>query len=254
MFTLPKPTLGNVTAISIPTTNLEASLRFYQQLGFAELFRADLPFPWIKISDGALLIMLKNNGKHHLSLTYYAQDHSGTVKNIEKAGIEISQLIEENDLEVRYMLTSPDGLEVCLVTLPHFFEQPEGPTMLTTPQEDYFNPEKYTNKVCGMFGELAHPVADLEKSIEFWAKLGFVAVSKFTSPYPWVIVTDGLSVVGLHQTNQFTQPAITYFAADMKDKIARLKENGVQGFTNQNDTNTTLKTPEGQLINLFGLG
>lgn len=254
MITLPKPTLGDVTAISIPSTDLEASLKFYQQLGFTELFRADLPFPWIKISDGAVLIMLKNNNKNHLSLTYYAPDHTHTVTALKDAGIEISESVEENDFEVRFIITSPDGLRICLVNLPHFFDQPEGPIMLTTPPDDYNKPEKYVNQTCGMFGELAHPVINLEKSLEFWAKLGFTFVSKYSSPYPWAIVSDGLAVVGLHQTEQFTQPAITYFAADMKDKIAHLRAEGFNCFTNENDTNTTLKTPEGQLINLFGLG
>ena len=54
-FTLPKPKLGDVTAITITTPDLEKSVQFYKLLGFTELLRADFPFPWVQISDGALL-------------------------------------------------------------------------------------------------------------------------------------------------------------------------------------------------------
>lgn len=126
--------------------------------------------------------------------------------------------------------------------------------MLQLPNEDYFRPEKYVNKSIGMFGELAHPVADLERSISFWEQLGFNAVSRFTAPYPWAIVTDGLSVVGLHQTDRFVWPAITYFASDMQDKIRLLKDTSLSGFTDQEGANATLVTPEKQHIFLYSLG
>lgn len=48
MFSFSKPKLGDVSAITIASTDLAASLAFYQQLGFSELYRADFPFPWIR--------------------------------------------------------------------------------------------------------------------------------------------------------------------------------------------------------------
>src|SRR6185369_3191440 len=102
--------------------------------------------------------------------------------------------------------------------------------MLGMAQEDYFKPEKYPNKVCGLYGEFAHPVADIRQSIEFWKLLGFDVISEFTSPYSWAIMSDGLSVVGLHQTTHFTTPAITFFAADMRHKIRKLKEKGLTDY------------------------
>jgi hypothetical protein len=126
--------------------------------------------------------------------------------------------------------------------------------MLTMSPADYFNPDKYPNKVCGLFGEFAHPVVDLDKAIEFWAKLGFKAVSKFTSPYPWAILSDGLGIVGAHQTTHFSYPAITFFAADSKDKIAALKEAGVTGMVEEGPANAVLTTPEQQHIFLYKLG
>ena len=250
---LPKPILGEITALTINTADLESSLAFYQKLGFSELFRADWPFPWIQITDGVLLIMLRKDPKPYLALTYYVKNIDKVTTLLEKKGIAFAQKPKKTDTLKRYLLQSPDGLNISLVSIVDGFAQPPGPGMLQMEQQDYFKPDKYINKTCGLFGELAHPVNDLDKSLTFWELLGFKAVSKFTSPYPWAIITDGLSIVGLHQTTGFSYPAITFFAADMQSKIAALKKAGLKKFTDRGQGNSLLTTPEQQHIFLFPL-
>ena len=126
--------------------------------------------------------------------------------------------------------------------------------MLTIPQEDYFKPDKYVNQTIGMWGEFAEPVKDLEASIGFWNKLGFVVLSKYQSPQPWAILSDGLAIIGLHQTTEFSEPTMTFFAADMKDKLAKLKENGLEIYKEFGAKNAVVKTPESQYLNLFCFG
>lgn len=254
MLPLPMSKLGNASAITITSPDLETSFRYYQKLGFAEIMRSDFPFPWIQVSDGALLIMLRSDTNPYIALTFYGQDHTGIVAELQEAGISFTEMPKPTDMVKRYLMKSPDGLNITLVTVPGGFEQPPGPTMLNMQQQDYFNPAKYVNKTCGMFGEFAHPVTDLGLSIVFWEKLGFVVLSKFSSPYPWAILSDGLAVVGLHQTKHFSYPAITFFAADMKEKIDRLKAEGLTGYHESGPANIILTTPEKQHINLFKLG
>ena len=254
MLQLPTPFLGEVTALTITTPDLEVSLKYYQALGFTELYRAEWPFPWIQISDGVLLIMLRKDPQPYLALTYYVKNVEKVAKELEGKGITFATKPKPKDPVKRYLFLSPDGLNISLVGMIDGFKQPAGPGMLTMPQADYFNPEKYVNKTCGMFGELAHPVVDLDKSITFWELLGFKALSRHESPYPWAILSDGLSIVGLHQTTNFAYPAITYFAADMAAKIAKLKTNGLTSFTEESNGNLNLTTPEGQHIFLYSLG
>lgn len=249
-----KPILGDVTAFTITTPDPEQSLAFYQKLGFSELFRSDFPFPLIQISDGAIQIMLRKDNTPYIALTYYVLNIDAVVADLEAKGIEFAYRPSKADAITRYLIKSPDGLTVSLVGMINGFAQPAGPTMLKMDQKDYFNPEKYVNKACGMFGEFAHPVTDLEQSLAFWEKLGFKSVTKFTSPYPWAIVSDGLSVVGLHQSKHFNYPAITYFAADMQDKIAKLKEAGLTDIKDQGPANAVVTTPEQQHIFLYKLG
>ncbi|HEU4717518.1 MAG TPA: hypothetical protein VFU15_06785, partial [Bacteroidia bacterium] len=72
--------------------------------------------------------------------------------------------------------------------------------------------------------------------------------------YPWAILSDGLAVLGLHQTTHFSHPTITFFAADMKEKIDQLKKDGLENYSEQSPASITVITPEQQRINLFKMG
>ena len=254
MFNFPKAKLGDVTAITIATTELEKSLNYYRQLGFAELYRADFPFPWIQISDGALLIMLRQDKNPYIALTYYVKEMENVIADLKQAGIALKAMPIPDKMIQRNLISTGEGHNITLVTYVEGFAQPAGATMLTMQPRDFSNPGKYANKTCGIFGEFAFPVKNLDDSILFWEKLGYKSLSKRSSPYPWAILSDGLGIVGLHQTNNFSDPTITFFASDMKDKIEQLKNSGVDNFTESGDGNIVLTTPEQQKINLFKLG
>jgi predicted lactoylglutathione lyase len=173
---------------------------------------------------------------------------------LESKDISFAQKPKAADMVKRYLFRSPDGLNISLVSLMDGFTQPAGPTMLRMEQSDYFNPDKYVNKACGMFGEFAHPVADLDASLAFWEKLGFTFASKFTAPYPWAIISDGLAIVGLHETRSFDYPAITFFAADMKEKVEKLKAEGMEYTERGGASSVVVETPEKQHVFLFKMG
>lgn len=253
MFNFAPPLLGNTTSITITSNDPVQSLPYYQQLGFQEVMRSDYPFPWVLVSDGALLILLRKENTAQLSLSYYNKDLQPVIADLENKGISFTIKPKDTDALKRYVLQSPDGLNIGLIQL-EGFQQPAGPTMARMQQQDYFRPDAYVNKTCGMFGELAHPVKDLNASITFWKLLGYSLLSSFTSPYNWAIMSDGLGIVGLHQTNEFNYPAITYFAADMKDKINRLAAAGLGNYKERGPGNIILTTPEQQHIFLFSMG
>ncbi len=254
MFTLPEPILANVNGFTITSPDLDASFACYQLLGFTEIFRTDFPFPLIMMTDGSLQIMLRKDPTPYIALTYYVKNIGKTVNELEAKGVDLATKYKPTDMVKRCLIKSPDGINISLVEIVDGFTQPPGPTMLQMPQEDYFTPEKYVNKRCGMFGEFAHPVADIDASMIFWEKLGFKVLSKMASPYPWAIISDGISTVGLHQTTSFTEPAITYFASDMREMIEQLKAMGLTNFTEKGPANIVVETPEKQHINLFKLG
>ncbi|MBL0102879.1 MAG: hypothetical protein IPP51_03445 [Bacteroidetes bacterium] len=99
MFQFPKAKLGEVTAFTITTTDLEKSLNYYQRLGFSELFRTDFPFPLIQISDGAIMIMLREVQEPYIALTYYVKEIDGVVL----PGIESApDMVQNTNTRVRW--------------------------------------------------------------------------------------------------------------------------------------------------------
>jgi len=254
MFNFPKPKLGDVAAITIASPDLDKSFQYYQKLGFTKVLEADFPFPFIQISDGALLIMLRKDNNQYIALTYYVKEIEKLVVDLKQAGISLKHMPTPDKMIQRYLIVTDEGHNITLVTYVDGFTQPTGATLLTMQPQDYNNPDKYVNKSCGMFGEFAFPVKNLDNSISLWEKLGYKSLSKRSSPYPWAILSDGLGIVGLHQTESFSVPTITFFASDSKNKIERLKQNGLDNYTEQGESNIVLTTPEHQKINLYKLG
>jgi catechol 2,3-dioxygenase-like lactoylglutathione lyase family enzyme len=248
-----KSFLGEISAFTINSSDLEASLNFYQKLGFKEVMRSDFPFPFIQVTDDAILIMLRKSDEPYMALTYYTNVATNTIAELEKKGIEFLSKPKPGDLVKRFLFQSPDGTNISIVEMPAGFSKPSGKTMLTMDQPDYMKPETYTNQVAGMFGEFAQTVADLDRSIEFWEKIGFTTLSKYSTPAPWAILSDGLSIAGLHQSNEFSSATLTFFAADMQKKIEDLKKQGLT-FKDMGPGNGELTTPEHQKIFLFNMG
>jgi len=247
--------LGDVACVSIATPNLDSSLSVYEKLGFPKIASNDFPFPWAQVSDGSLLIMLRKDATPYIGLTYYAADVESLVAQLENAGIVFAQKPKEGDFLKRYYIKTPDGFTIVLANNPGGFKQPTGVTLLNMKQTDFGSVDKYPNKQCGAFGEFAHPVTDLNTSLDFWKKLGFTVKSVMKEPYPHAILTDGLMLIGLHQTKDFSYPAITYFGINTEKRVQQLKDKGLQNFSEMmGKNNVILKTWEGQHVFIFSLG
>ena len=46
-----------------------------------------MPFPWIQVTDGALLLMLRKDNSPYFALTYYFNDLERTVNDLEIGGL-----------------------------------------------------------------------------------------------------------------------------------------------------------------------
>ena len=247
--------LGEVACVYVTSPDLDSSVALYEKIGFPKIASNVFPVPWAQVSDGSLLIMMRKDTAQYVGLTYYVAGVEKLVTQLEKDGIQFTQKPKESDPIKRYYFKSPDGFNIMLATNLGAFSQPTGVTMLNMTPNDFQSADKYPNKQCGAFGEFCHPVADLNKSIEYWKKLGFEVKTKMTSPYPWAIVSDGLMLIGLHQTKDFNYPAVTYFGLNTDKRVKQLKEKGVTGFSEMmGNKNVVLKTCEGLHFFLFSMG
>jgi hypothetical protein len=247
--------LGEVACVYVTSSNLDSSIAVYEKLGFPKIASNSFPVPWAQVSDGSLLIMIRKDNEPYIGLTYYVTDIEKVAAQLEKDSIVFTQKPKEGDPIKRYYFKSPDGLSIMLASNIGAFTQPQGPTMLTMKQEDFRIADKYPNKQCGAFGEFCHPVTDLNKSIAYWKKLGFQVKSQMTAPYPYAILSDGLMLIGLHQTKDFNYPAVTYFGVNTEKRVQLLKDQGLNNFSEMmGKSNVILKTWEGQHFFLFSMG
>lgn len=247
--------LGDVACVYITTPDLDSSLSLYGKLGFAKIASNTYPIPWAQAGDGSLLIMMRKDANPYIGLTYYANDLEKITAQLEKEGIVFTQKPKEDDIIKRYYFKSPDGFNVMLASNLGGFTQPTGLTMLNMKAGDYSSADKFPNKQCGVFGEFCHTVTDLNSSVSFWKKLGYTVKFQQDQPYPHAILSDGLMIIGLHQTTHFNYPAITYFGINTASRIEALKAKGLTQFTEiSGKGNQALKTWEGQHFFIFSLG
>jgi hypothetical protein len=246
--------LGEVACVYVTSPDLDSSLAVYAKLGFKKIASNTFPIPWAQASDGSLLIMIRKDLTPYIGLTYYSNDVDKMAKDLEDGGIVFSQKPKEGDVIKRYYVKSPDDFNIVLSNNLGGFQAPIGKTMQSMIPTDFAIPDKYPNKQCGVFGEFCHPVTDLTKSIAFWEKLGFKASAKMNEPYPYAILSDGLMIIGLHQTSDFSFPAITYFGIGTAKRIEELKKQGLNFTDMAGPGNQSLTTFEGQHFFIFSLG
>lgn len=248
--------MGPLSQITLATNDLDASINFWKKLGFRVTLSMKTPQPWTQMTDETILIYLVQDPAGFQRLSYFTADYEGTLKRMAKSKIKPERL--ENDeagKPWRAIFKSPDNFEFSLVNRnPQMLFHPQGKTMLTMDQADMMNPDKMPAQM-GMFGEFCHKVTDLDKSIAYWEKLGFKNTGKNTEPYPWAVMSDGVSLVGLHQTTDWDGCAITYFAPNMGPRIEKLKTLGIEGKEmGMGPDNVVVTSPEGAKLFLFSMG
>ncbi|PCJ88434.1 MAG: hypothetical protein COA57_03400 [Flavobacteriales bacterium] len=251
--------LGEAAQITIGTPSTKRSFEFYRQLGFVKVSEGKNPNPWVQVTDGTLLIFLNQDRLSYISLTYFSRNSRTKLMELDRIGVNFLQRSEKKAKSPTGTFLSPNKLVITIIEHDTAnMYRPKGKTLKDISKVDIRNPEKYPNIKCGVFGEFTHPVKDLAVSVEFWKKVGFELLSINQKPYPWAIVSDDNIILGLHQTKHFKQPAITYFAPDMAERINRLQQEGmkgIMGFGKQNGSikNAVVKTPEGQQVFLFSM-
>lgn len=248
--------LGRYSQIMVSTNDINMSKKFYKKLGFREIRSHNLPTPWTQITDGSLSILLSSNKSSSLRLSYSGSEN--TIQKLKDLGLEV--LSEDSGFKgMDYAIFRTDyqiQLEITSIKDKNNFQEKK--ITLLDYMPDFQNIKDFPNDKIGIFGELAIPVKDLDEACFFWEKLGF-EVSKMQGPYPWAIAQDGINIIGLHQTKDFENVAITYFGSKMSERVAKLKDLGLdnieifRGTGGGDENNVIVKTPENQTFFLFNM-
>jgi catechol 2,3-dioxygenase-like lactoylglutathione lyase family enzyme len=234
--------LGTTVHIAVSCKDIQSSLPFYHTLGFTTLFIDNEMSPsFVRLTDGAITLALIAEDFGTPSLAYFTTGLQESVARLQQLHIDVQTDTDPHGDITQAHFVNPDGLHVWL--------HPAGKNSKQTAGGP--------NTVCGTFGELSMSVRDLDSSILYWQSLGYELLHRSLVPYPYAIVKDGAMLLGLHQNNEVSHPALTYYAPDMADRIEQLKHKGISfvkdfpAGTDGRIHNAVAKAPDGQLFFLF---
>lgn len=209
--------LGTYVEIETAVDQVAEALDFYEKLGFQATGTGAVTDGWIVIRPVA--------GHQPTPTIRYLGSNTALIKRM---GIAHQQ--HGDSLE----LTDPSGMHILL-----------------TPGPATAKPAARSRSCCGRFGELAIPCKNLNRAVAYWQKLGYERLHLSSDPYPWSILSDGLLIVGLHQTTMLGAPTITYVAGDIQERIQHFRDvglalNSMQPEVNGPVINLSFTAPGGQ--------
>lgn len=242
--------LGQFVEFDLAVNDVKAAQKYYESLGFKNTKAAPADHPTATVTDGSVVLALHQADFKSPTITYFGSAVAECLRALRENGVEATILKRENSKATEVEFMDINGQRVVLKAQAPV--QREGVSFELMTPAGPTGTEKHFSK-CGMFGEFAIAVKDRAASAAFWQRLGFQKMFESDAPYPWGIYSDGVTVLGIHQTTEFKETALSFFSKDSKNHIAALKKEGFQFLVDLDPTNSVLKTPDGQMIFVFNL-
>lgn len=206
----------NSALISLRVNDLESSYDFYTKLGWSKLEDKSND-DYIVLYDGSSLIALNSKQDKKVKYVYHLTDEL-----FQKYFDSIQPV---DFLDDYFEATFPDSLTIEFINSELEFPCTQN-MQVVLETGDFMNIPMH-NKVLGCYAELAMNYDKVEEAIEITERLGFKNNGLQTMPYKWVAMSDGLSLLSYHNTNEWSGMNITYFGKNNDDKAEMLKENGI---------------------------
>jgi catechol 2,3-dioxygenase-like lactoylglutathione lyase family enzyme len=234
--------LGRFLEISIHAPDIQASLEFYESLGFQQASVSETwPYPYAVVTDGRLFLGLHGGFIRSPALTFVLPELAHGIERLREQGIQFDQERLGNEVFNQASFTDPSGHCISLLEARTFSPPSQAQDIQTS---------------CGYFVEYGIPVRDVASCRSFWEPLGFVAMEEESEPFPRTAITSDHLNLGLYRTRALRQPVLTFEDPDMRERLTRLKERGFRLSDEMPDslddaTNAILEAPEGTRLLLL---
>jgi catechol 2,3-dioxygenase-like lactoylglutathione lyase family enzyme len=234
--------LGRFLEIGLATTDIRASVEFYERLGFTQAQTGDIwAHPYGVLTDGRVYLGLHQSRLDSPALTFVYPEIAGHVAALERLGIETSTVNIGAEVFNEVGFRDPAGQAVRLLEARTY-----SPSDRSTLEPSH----------CGAFRGLSVAAADFERTRAFWEALGFVAGEPEAHPYPHLpLAREGLELA-LHRPQLAAEPLLAFCDPAMAGRIARLRELAVgplepppRGLDPRG--NAVLRAPEGTALLLL---
>ena len=231
--------LGRFLEIGIRTTDIRASVEFYERLGFAQARTGDTwSHPYGVMSDGRLFIGLHQSSFDSPALTFVHADIAQHARKLQTQGVSLD-----------YQRTAEDEFHSV------GFKDPNG-QMLVLVEARTFSPVErpaQQRSLCGYFEEYSIPSHDFAAAKAFWEPLGFVATEETDLPYPHIALTSDHLDIACHRPRTCGEAMLVFRDALMQERLAKLRELAIGAWlpTPQGlnpEANALLSAPEGTAL------
>jgi catechol 2,3-dioxygenase-like lactoylglutathione lyase family enzyme len=205
--------LGNFHEISLATTDIRASVEFYEQLGFCQATTTDTwSHPYGVLTDGRIFLGLHQRRFASPAITFVHPGVAGLVEQLETRGVALTTCRIEPEVFNEIGLRDPFGQPISVLEARTYSPVARDPGNMS---------------LCGYFDQLSMPVAHFDAAREFWEPLGFVATDESDVPYVHLPLTSDHLNIAFHRPRTMDRPMLVFSAADMSTRLARLRELGV---------------------------
>lgn len=234
--------LGRFLEVSIPVTDILASIEFYEQLGFTQAATGESwPHPYAVLGDGRLFLGLHQAALAGITLTFVQPDLAEHVARLRAQGLALAAEHLGSDSFNQVSFADPTGQHVMLIEARTFSPPPADATR---------------ESVCGYFTEIGLPVRGFEPMVAYWEALGFVGLDAAEQPFPRRTLTSERLNIGLYRTRALRHAVLAFEDTDMKLRLALLQQRGIALADEMPDTldaaeNAVLIAPEGTRLLLM---
>jgi catechol 2,3-dioxygenase-like lactoylglutathione lyase family enzyme len=234
--------LGRFHEISVATTDIRASVEFYEQLGFSHATTTDTwSHPYGVLTDGRVFLGLHQRRFTSPAVTFVHPGVAELVPALQARGIALTRCETGPEVFNQIGFRDPFGQAIAVLEARTFSPVDRRPADMS---------------LCGYFDELSMPVAGADAAREFWEPLGFVATDELDLPYVHLPLTSDYLNIAFHRPRTLDRPMLVFSAADMRSRIARLRELDIR-FSEElprgldASQNALLESPEGTPILLL---
>lgn len=241
---------GSFVEFDLAVKDVQVAQAFYESLGFKAVAAAKADHPVAAVTDGNVVLALHQAEFASPTITYYGADLAAGMNRLQENGVAATVLKKKNGAATEVEFTGPGGQRVLLKSEAPVARPVVGFEMMTA--EGSQGTAKHYSKI-GIFGEFSIAVKERATAAAFWQKLGFQKMYESDIPYPWGIYSDSVTVLGLHQTTEFKETALSFFSKDSQDRILKLKGEGFTFVIEMDPTNAVMQSPDGQMIFVFKL-
>jgi catechol 2,3-dioxygenase-like lactoylglutathione lyase family enzyme len=234
--------LGRFLEISLHTPDIQASLQFYEALGFVQAVVGETwSHPYAVVTDGRLYLGLHARPCPPLTLTFVQANLAEHVAKMRARGIEFDTEQFDSESFHQAALADPHGVRIAMLEA-RTYSPP--------------NIEVGFQSTCGYFTELGIPVRDFALGHDYWESMGFVAMEPDNEPFARMSLTSDRLNLGLYRARAFRQPVLAFEDADMPERLARLRERKFTLLDEMPDSleaagNAVLVAPEGTRLLLL---